>query len=89
MKITEPESNCLTNLAGGAPGPQTASLRLKGLQAHSLKFTLETESAQMLCWRPQINKRQVEPAQPNRTAVRARSTEAGEAFQDLYLHRVW
>lgn len=46
----------MSNLAKGHSGLRTASLRFEGLSAHSLMFTLETETAQMLCWRPQTNK---------------------------------
>lgn len=67
MQNEQPEwkiAEQMSNLAKGRSGRRTASPPLKGLSAHSLAFTLETETAQMSCWCPQINKQQVKPAQP-------------------------
>lgn len=79
----------MSNLAEGHSGPQTASLQLKGISAHSLMFTLETESAQMLCWCPQTNKQRVKRVQTNKTAVHTQTTEAKEVFQDCHSNSKW
>lgn len=66
----------MSDLAKGHSGPPMASLRLKELLAHSVTFTLETESAQMFCWHPQTN---------NQTPKNCSAyTEAKEALQDCH-----